>query len=740
MGWAQLIDKTTYWLKLRRKRKEGVKPSPAPVPPGPAMPIGVAWEKVCDFERESYKVSAIMPLDGGALVCSYNNSTRNDSRLFRCGADGTKKEIWHGGEETVGQGYKLEGRWYLPVEKPQGDILAVPVDGSSCKAFTAQGGRYACRIVEGCVGVGQQLFDVGTPSVPIATFTRLSGILCGLVHVGDEWIASDDERGIMSSKGWFIEAKCPDLAVVGGKVLAFLRSGDVRVIEGEKLGRSLGTTLHKCRRAWSDGKRCWWTTAPSDGGDGHAVWMTDGDSMLQVGCFAGKKEETPASSLGSLFGSAICEAADGTLWCAISNKTEDGWELYRGTPTYPAPEPEPSPTPDPEPEPVPNRMGEPSWKGTGAFNTYDEIQGTPSPENSVRVRAWVKANDWTGGGSEQAAGFCLANKGLVGSHWGFNLSIRPGGVVVNGTRGELVGPCVVSLGEWHFIDCTIEPRVVTCFLDGNLVRFGAPDFDLLGPSNEPLRIGGYHCPWPKATWFNQSINGEISDWQVDFSSPAPEPDPVPPPEEPVEVGKCAVWNEQSSADDYGMGGDVFARSGMVAGRTWRLLHGLYDEVPGDISAWVRSAMDEGAKGIAIDVEGPFNAPAPLRALRAACDAVGAKMVGAVKVSANPGGEYPGGDFPGSAKLCQEVFDAVLLWGYGCNGEQYEEWFIKWRSAGFFGQLGAFQDQVRDEGGYIGKEVWEDVARHAKAGWYPFVLFLPNHSSPEDLAKLREIFA
>lgn len=570
MGWAQLIDKTTYWLKLRRKRKEGVKPAPAPVPPGPAMPIGVAWEKVCDFERESYKVSAIMPLDGGALVCSYNNSTRNDSRLFRCGADGTKKEIWHGGEETVGQGYKLEGMWYLPVEKPQGDILAVPVDGSSCKAFTAQGGRYACRIIEGCVGVGQQLFDVGTPSVPIATFTRLSGILCGLVRAVDEWIASDDERGIMSSKGWFIEAKCPDLAVVGGKVLAFLRSGDVRVIEGEKLGRSLGTTLHKCRRAWSDGKRCWWTTAPSDGGDGHAVWMTDGDSMLQVGCFAGKKEETPASSLGSLFGSAICEADDGTLWCAISNKTEDGWELYRGTPTYPAPEPAPEPEPQTEPE--------------------------------------------------------------------------------------------------------------------------------------------------------------------------PETEPVPPPEEVVEAGRCAVWNEQSAADDFGMGGDVFARSGMVAGRTWRLLHGLYDEVPGDISAWVRSAMDEGAKGIAIDVEGPFNAPAPLRALRAACDAVGAKMVGAVKVSANPGGEYPGGDFPGSAKLCQEVFDAVLLWGYGCNGEQYEEWFIKWRSAGFFGQLGAFQDQVRDEGGYIGKEVWEDVARHAKAGWYPFVLFLPNHSSPEDLAKLREIFA
>lgn len=358
MGWSELTDKIAYWLALRKKRKEGgVQPMPTPAEPGEGMPESVAWEKVCSFEREAYKVSAVMPLTSGALVCSYNNRERGTSRLFRCGADGSRTEVWKGGEETVGQGCWTGSGWLLPVEKPNGDILSVPDGGGNAKAYTRQGGQYACRIVENHIGVGNQLFQVSNTSSPVATFPRLAGILSGLVHVGDQWIASDDERGIQSSKGWFIEALCPDLAVVGGRVLAFLRSGEVRVIEGEKLGRTLGNTLRKCRRAWSDGKRCWWTTAPSDGSASHDVWVTDGTSMLHVGSVEGKAEKTKAGEVGSLFGSAISEAADGTVWLAVSNRTEDGWELWKGKPKYPAPKPEPPPEPEPPnpaPEPTPD--------------------------------------------------------------------------------------------------------------------------------------------------------------------------------------------------------------------------------------------------------------------------------------------------------------------------------------------------------------------------------------------------
>ena len=537
MGWGELIDKTVYWLKLRRLRKEGgVKP--APVPPGPGIPLEVAWEKVCSFERESYKVSACMPLEGGALVCSYNNAERGTSRLFRCGTDGSRQEIWKGGEETVGQGYLFEGQWFLPVEKPNGDILAVPFDGSSCKAVASQGGQYAARIVDGRIGVGNQLFEVGSTS-PVATFPRLSGILCGLVHVGDEWIASDDEHGIMSSNGWFISCKCPDLAVVCGKVLAFLRSGEVRIIEGEDLGRTIGTTHGKCRRAWSDGKRCWWTTAPSDGLCWHSVWVTDAESIKVVGNFEGKAEPTPAANLGSLFGSAICEADDGTLWLAISNKTEDGWELYRGTPTYPAPEPEPTPEPAPAPEPEPTpepapapepepsdedftppeRTGADSYVGNGAFNTFLDVgRATESSHKLVTIEGWFKAKSWTGGGSAQAAGFCFAFKGLVGKRGGLMASVRPDSLVWNATGGEIVAPCTVPLNEWHHFKCIATPDAAKFWLDGKLLKSGEKKFSgaLCSDTPEPLLIGGYMCPWPKATFYNQSIDGEISDWKVEM--------------------------------------------------------------------------------------------------------------------------------------------------------------------------------------------------------------------------------
>ena len=571
MGWKTLVNKVDYWLGLRaaRKAKEAHRADGGDTPHGAGLPLSVRWERVASFERESYKVSSIHPLEGGkVLVGCYNSVERGTSRLHVVGADGSRKEIWKGGEETIGQGWKGGGQWWLPVEKKAGNIIGVPLDGSSASAATAQGGQYSCRIVDAHVAVGNKLFQIGDTETPRAQLSKLGGIISGLVYADGEWIGSDDERGIEGERGWFISALCPELAFVGGKVLAFLRSGEVRVIEDGQLGQSIGNTIRKCRRAWTENGLCWWTTAPSDGDGKHGCWVTDGTSMLKVGEFPGKAEATQAGALGSLFGSAVCIGTDGAVWVAVADETQNGYHVWRGIPSWPKPEPEPTPEPTPDPEP------------------------TPAP-------------------------------------------------------------------------------------------------------------------------------------QV---------------EEVVETSKPAVWNEASQADDYGMGGDVFARTGMVAGRTWRLLHGLYDEMPADPAAWVDQAMREGAKGIVVDVEGPFNGVPAMRTIRSACNAAGARLVGAVKVSCEPGGSYLAGDFDGSVKFCQEVFDAVGIWGYGCDGAGYEAWISKWRSCGYTKQIGVFQDQVRDSGGYRGKEVWKDVAKHAKAGGYPFYLFLPNHSSSADLAALKEIFA
>lgn len=222
--------------------------------------------------------------------------------------------------------------------------------------------------------------------------------------------------------------------------------------------------------------------------------------------------------------------------------------------------------------------------------------------------------------------------------------------------------------------------------------------------------------------------------------PKPDPKPVPKPAKVVNPDKVVVWNEQSPANDYGMGGDVIARSGMIRGRTWRLLHGLYDAVPKDPAAYVKAAANEGAKGVAIDVEGDFNNAYNLRAFRSACDKFGVKLIGAPKVTCNPGGSYPGSNFEKSVQLFQDVFDAVLVWGYGCDGGAYDWHIQRWRDAGFTKQIGVFQDQVRDTNGYMGKVYWRDCVKHAQAGEYPFVLLLPNHSSAALLAELRKMYS
>lgn len=117
MGWPQLIDKAAYWLKLRRERKEreasgGGGGGDTPIPPGDDLPLRVDFAKVASFGRESYKVSSIHPLSGGkVLVGCYNNVERGTSRLHVVGADGSRKEIWKGGEETIGQGWAGGGQW-----------------------------------------------------------------------------------------------------------------------------------------------------------------------------------------------------------------------------------------------------------------------------------------------------------------------------------------------------------------------------------------------------------------------------------------------------------------------------------------------------------------------------------------------------------------------------------------------------------------------------------------------------
>ena len=204
-------------------------------------------------------------------------------------------------------------------------------------------------------------------------------------------------------------------------------------------------------------------------------------------------------------------------------------EFFSGDDDKPTPDPEPTPTPtptptpDPEPQPSsedftpPERKGTGEWSGTGKFNTFKDLgRASEKSSSTVIVSGWFNANGWSGGNKEQAAGFCFANKGKLGSHWGLCVLVRPNGLVWNATKGEIVASASVSTKVWHHLKAEATSNSVKFWLDGKLLKTGDKSFSgsLIQDTGESLKIGGYDCPWPNATWFNQSLNGKISDVSV----------------------------------------------------------------------------------------------------------------------------------------------------------------------------------------------------------------------------------
>lgn len=186
---------------------------------------------------------------------------------------------------------------------------------------------------------------------------------------------------------------------------------------------------------------------------------------------------------------------------------------------------DPKPQPEPAPEPViptedftpPTRTGKDLYTGNGKFNTFKDLERAKESSNKqVTISGWFNVKTWSGGGSEQPQGFCFACKGLVGSHWGINLTVRPNQLVWNATKGEVTANCKISTGSWHHVKAEATTNSVKFWLDGKLLTTGEKKFSgsLIQDSNEILRLGGYYCPYPQAVWFNQSLNGQISDYSI----------------------------------------------------------------------------------------------------------------------------------------------------------------------------------------------------------------------------------
>ena len=160
------------------------------------------------------------------------------------------------------------------------------------------------------------------------------------------------------------------------------------------------------------------------------------------------------------------------------------------------------------------------WTGSGKFNTFKDLgRSNESSSKKVVISGSFKANKWSGGNKEQDSGFCFVSKGLVGDHWGVFLCVRPNGLMWGSTKGEVVAPCTISLGKEYSIKAEAYPNKVSFWLNGKLIKVLSNPYSspLIRNSSQPLRLGGYYCPYPSATFFNQSINGTITNAKIEMS-------------------------------------------------------------------------------------------------------------------------------------------------------------------------------------------------------------------------------
>jgi hypothetical protein len=232
-------------------------------------------------------------------------------------------------------------------------------------------------------------------------------------------------------------------------------------------------------------------------------------------------------------------------------------------------------------------------------------------------------------------------------------------------------------------------------------------------------------------------------------APAPNPGPQPTPALKPNVlnpARLCIWNEAGGAHDFGIkSATCLSLHGRAGAGQVRIAHPWYDPWKAPINAAeierrMRAAKGEGCVAFGVDFEGWMWSESVAAQFATAAKAVGLPLICVPKVSNDLGGKYLAGGFEADVRIVERYFDAAIGWGYGCDGPAYLEWMRRWRAAGFKGQLGCTQDQVRDGNGYHGARHWRSVVDMCRREGYLFMWFAPNHSSAALVAEMRSIWS
>lgn len=473
--------------------------------------------------QKNIKVNSIQNASCGLLVCTYDNDSRKNSWIVLI-HNGFAKTIFSSSNETIGTPALVDGWWIFPAESKKLEPLVLINDKT---AETKRGikplAEYATVCLDGYIPYANPVCLCNPLGEVVESFQNLDGIVSGIARMNDEWILSvmdGSNPGIASTKGWKVSGKYPEVVILNGNIIGFEKNGEVHLLDGGKIQKTIVKTGNKAQRARVKNGLVFWTTADYD-----QLWVSnDNDSKMLYQWPAGDKPDGVSS--GSLFNTSL--TFDGEDVVVARSVTNNGYEVWRiqlnesqsfsesSEETFEDSEfssESSDSTESSQFNSVPKRTGTPFYKGTGIISTFLELANVKNPSKNVSLRTWVKFDGW----ARKDVGANLINKGSVGNSWAYSMFVRPDAVLYGATYGSVYADYKFATGKWYYIRIDATKSEAKFWVNGVSIPVTRQDTTKLFSTNShPLRIGGMSMAWsPPSPWYNGSLSGEMSDWIVE---------------------------------------------------------------------------------------------------------------------------------------------------------------------------------------------------------------------------------
>lgn len=301
------------------------------------MPKSSNVTLIAEIGKKNLRANQIMLLKNKLAICSYDNDSRHNSWIYVVDKKGGNPSCVYSSDkkETIGMSNslaKINGRkvYIMPAEDAKCDkVIAIDYETGSVTTTPYNAPYRYSEVADGSVAYFADkgkgcFFDFATGKTLDKNLPNKC-IVFGMIKDGSDYVCACDDGGLQSSDGWRITDYVSDVNFVGKKIVAFLREGKVRLLNGKKLGKEICHTNLKARRSCQDSSNalCYWTThGPQQ------LWVTNGSDAKKLADFGGDIVKE-AWKEGSCFSSAVVVEDSKTAYVVSSKAGNAGWRLYK---------------------------------------------------------------------------------------------------------------------------------------------------------------------------------------------------------------------------------------------------------------------------------------------------------------------------------------------------------------------------------------------------------------------------